>query len=81
MEIKRFNWKPKPSAWQYAQAWKAQRANMVARFQDEAAAAASTFQNAQNNLSMGLATIAAEASAKRVQNDIAAKLGSVNKLV
>jgi len=81
MEIKRFNWKPKPTAWQAMQAWKAHRANMVARFQDEAAVAASAFQTAQSNLSMGLATIAAEASAKRVQNDIQAKLTSVNKLV
>jgi hypothetical protein len=68
--IKRFNWVKRPSHWEYAQAWRAQRSNMARRFQEDAALAASAFAGAQNNLAVGKATLAAQASILRTQNQI-----------
>jgi hypothetical protein len=72
MQIKRFGWVKRPSHWEFAQAWRAQRSGMVQRFRDDAAVANSAFLNAQNNLSMGLASLAAQASIMRTQNELAA---------
>ena len=70
MQIKRFGWVKRPSSWEYNQTWRAQRAGMVQRFQDEANSASTAFANAQNNLSTGLATLAAQASITRAQSQI-----------
>ena len=84
MQVKRFGWVNRPSHWQYAQSWRAQRASMVQRFRDEADAAGTAFANAQNNLATGMATLAAQASITRAQNEInavrTAALNSINLL-
>ena len=86
--IKRFNWVNRPKAWQAAQAWRAHRSNMVQQFLNEGSAAGTAFLNAQNNLSVGMATLAAQATILRAQNEIGAvrsqfssAAGSINKLV
>ena len=86
--IKKFNWVNRPSRWEHAQAWRAQRQNMIQRFMDEGNAAGTAFLNAQNNLSSGMATLAVQAMITRAQNEIAAArnqftaaAGSINKLV
>jgi hypothetical protein len=70
MQVKRFGWVNRPTSWQFNQAWRAQRASMVARFQDDANTAGSAFASAQNNLYTGLSTLAAQASITRAQNEI-----------
>jgi hypothetical protein len=87
MQVKRFNWVKRPSSWQFNQAWRAQRANMVSQMRAEADAASSAFASAQNNLSTGLASLAAQASITRAQaeinavrNQFAAAASSINKL-
>ena len=87
-EIKRFNWMPRPTRWQHAEAWRAHRSNMVRRFLDDSAATSAAFVNAQNNFSVGMATLAAQASAQRVQNQLSAArnqfstaASSINRLV
>ena len=86
--IKKFNWVNRPSRWEHAQAWRAQRQNMIQRFMDEGNAAGTAFLNAQNNLSTGMATLAAQASILRAQSEIkaaksqfSAAARSINKLV
>jgi hypothetical protein len=85
--IKKFNWVNRPSRWQNAQAWASVRKNMVQRFLDEGSNASTAFLNAQNNLSTGMATLAAQASITRAQNQIrevqrqfAGAANSVNRL-
>ena len=86
--IKKFNWVNRPSRWQNAQAWASVRKNMVQRFLDEGSVAANAFLNAQQNRSVGMATLAAQASIKRAQNEInavrnqfMAAASSIDKLV
>jgi hypothetical protein len=82
--IKRFSWLRTPSAWEVTKAWRAQRSNMVQKYLDDGAALSNAFLNAQNNLSMGLATLSAQASVARVQRQINSRVstavGSVDKL-
>ena len=87
MQVKRFNWVKRPSGWEFNQAWRAQRANMISRMRDEASAASAAFANAQNSLSTGLASLAAQASITRAQAEInavrdqfTAAANSINKL-
>lgn len=68
--IKKFNWVQRPSAWEYAQAWKAQRKAMAQKFMDDAAVANSAFVSAQNNLSTGMATLAAQAALTNSQTQL-----------
>ena len=70
MQVKRFSWLKRPSAWEYAQAWRSHRANMVAQFRDQSNSLSTAFANAQNNLSVGMATLAAQASIARTQDEI-----------
>jgi hypothetical protein len=72
MTIKKFNWVKRPTMWEYSQAWKSHRSNMVRRFLDDGAAASAAFANAQNNMVTGMATLAAQASILRSQNELAA---------
>jgi hypothetical protein len=72
VQFKRFNWLKRPTAWQFVQAWRASRRAMAQRFQQDAAVASSAFVAAQNNLIVGMATIAAKASLERTQTDISA---------
>ena len=84
MQVKRFSWVKRPSSWEYNQAWRAQRANMVQHFRDDANTAGTAFASAQNNLTTGLATLAAQASITRAQNEInavrTAALNTINLL-
>lgn len=87
-EIKRFNWVNRPSRWQSAQAWNAHRKQMAQRFLDESSSAGDAFLNAQQNMAMGMATLAAQASIKRTQAQVnaarsqfSATAGSIDKLV
>ena len=66
--IKKFNWFKKPTAWEFTQAWRAQRSSMVKKYLDDGTTLSNAFLTAQNNLSMGLASLAAQASLQRVQN-------------
>jgi hypothetical protein len=85
--IKKFKWVNRPSRWESAQAWRAQRSNMVQRFLNEGSVAANAFLNAQQNLSVGMATLAAQASITRAQAEITAvrnqfaAAGSIDRLV
>ena len=83
--IKKFNWVKRPSMWEFAQAWKSHRSGMAQRFLDDGAAASAAFLTAQNNMTTGLATLAAQASILRAQDQIAAAkekaLGSIDKFV
>jgi hypothetical protein len=85
MTVKKFNWVKRPTMWEYSQAWKSHRSNMARSFLDDGAAASAAFASAQNNMVTGMATLAAQASIVRSQNEIIAarnKLTSaVDKLV
>lgn len=72
MQVKKFNWAKRPSRWEHAQAWRAQRQQMTQRFRDESAAAANAFAGAQYNHYTGMATLAAQASIQRAQDEIKA---------
>lgn len=72
IQIKRFNWVNRPTRWEHAQAWTAHRKQMVQAFLDDGAATSTALTDAQNNLNTGLATLAAQASIIRAQNEIAA---------
>ncbi len=80
MQVKRFNWMKRPTTWEYVQAWRQHRSNMVQRFRDEATVAGTAFASTQNNLSLGLASLAAQASIQRAQQDIAAVGRQINLL-
>jgi hypothetical protein len=70
MQVKRFSWLKRPSAWEQAQAWRNHRSTMVRRFRDDASVASAGFANAQIRLSTGMATLAAQASITRTQAEI-----------
>jgi len=82
--INRFSWFRKPTAWEFTQAWRAQRSSMVQKYLDDGAALSNAFLGAQNNLSVGLASLAAQASLQRVQDQVNSKASaaasSVDKL-
>jgi hypothetical protein len=77
--IKRFNWSSRPTAYQYAEAWRAHRRNMVQQFIDEGSALGDVFVSAQTNLSSGLAALAAQASITRAQQEIKAAREEIAK--
>jgi hypothetical protein len=70
VQMKRFNWVRRPSAWEYAQSWRSHRSAMTQKFLDDGAATASSFLSVQSNLSSGLATLAAQASIARAQEQL-----------
>jgi hypothetical protein len=72
VQIKRFNWVKRPTQWERIQAWQQHRSRMVQRFREEASAAASAFASAQQNLSVGMASLAAQASIQRAQKALSA---------
>ena len=73
--IKKFNWVKRSTAWEYSQAWRSHRSRMVQKFLSESSATSTAFLNAQNNLSVGLAALAAQASIQRTQAEISAVRG------
>jgi hypothetical protein len=70
--FKSLNWAPKVSAWQSMQTWRSQRSQMAQQFQNDAAALSNGFLNAQDAQVTGMATLAAQASINRAQDQIKA---------
>ncbi|MPZ39924.1 MAG: hypothetical protein GEU95_18070 [Rhizobiales bacterium] len=78
--IKKFNWVRRPSTWEYAQAWNAQRKSMAQRFLDDGAVASSAFLSAQSSLSAGMATLAAQASLTAAQKQLEATKNQLSSI-
>ena len=64
---KKFNWVQRPTAWQFAQAWRNQRANMAAKFLEEGTTAVNAFASAQYNNTNGLVANAQQAAITRLK--------------
>jgi phage gpG-like protein len=64
---KKFNWVQRPTAWQFAQAWRNQRANMAAKFLEEGTNAVNAFASAQYNNTSGLVANAQQAAINRLR--------------
>jgi len=64
---KKFNWVQRPTAWQYAQTWRNQRANMAAKFIEESTNAVNAFASAQYNNTAGLVANAQQAAISRLK--------------
>jgi phage gpG-like protein len=64
---KKFNWVQRPTAWQFAQAWRNQRANMAAKFLEEGSNAVNAFASAQYNNTSGLVANAQQAAINRLR--------------
>ena len=64
---KKFNWVQRPTTWEYAQAWRNQRANMAAKFIDESTNAANAFASVQYNNTSGLVANAQQAAITRLK--------------
>ena len=65
--VKKFNWVPRPSNWEFAQAWRNQRAQMAARFIEEGQVAVNGFASAQYNNTAGLVANAQQAAISRLK--------------
>ena len=76
-EIKRFNWVRMQTAWEQSEAWREKRRAMMEEFQGTAAAINDSLWSAQTSLADGLAQLAAEAAAVRVQNEIGAEIDTL----
>jgi hypothetical protein len=64
---KKFNWVQRPTMWEYAQAWRNQRAQMASRFLEEGQAAVNSFATAQYNNTTGLVANAQQAAIDRLK--------------
>ena len=64
---KKFNWVQRPTTWEYAQAWRNQRANMAAKFIEEGTIAVNAFASAQYNATSGLVANAQQAAINRLR--------------
>ena len=64
---KKFNWVQRPTTWEYAQAWRNQRANMAAKFIEEGSIAVNAFASAQYNATSGLVANAQQAAINRLK--------------
>jgi phage gpG-like protein len=64
---KKFNWVQRPTTWEYAQAWRNQRAQMAAKFLEQGQTAASAFASAQYNNTTGLVANAQQAAIDRLK--------------
>ena len=65
--IRKFNWVQRPSTWEYAQAWRNQRARMAQKFIEEGTAAVNAFATAQYNQTPGFVANAQQAAIKRLR--------------
>jgi hypothetical protein len=74
IQLKRFNWLRNQSVWEQNQAWREKRRAMMDDFRAINTIAVNTFATANINLTDGLAQLAGEAAATRVQRAIGAKL-------
>ncbi len=64
---KKFNWVPRASTWEYAQAWRNQRAQMAAKFLEQGQVAVNAFASAQYNNTSGLVANAQQAAINRLK--------------
>ena len=64
---KKFNWVQRPTTWEYAQAWRNQRARMAAKFIEEGTIAVNAFASAQYNNTAGLVANAQQAAINRLR--------------
>jgi hypothetical protein len=67
---KKFNWVQRPSAWQFAQAWNNQRAQMAAKFREQNEVAINGFASAQNNNLAGFVANAQMAAINRLKKSV-----------
>jgi hypothetical protein len=64
---KKFNWVQRPTTWEYAQAWRNQRANMAAKFIEQNTIAVNAFASVQYNNTAGLVANAQQAAITRLK--------------
>ncbi|HEY4774300.1 MAG TPA: hypothetical protein VIH40_05715 [Xanthobacteraceae bacterium] len=74
IQIKRFQWLQRASAWEQAEAWRKQRVRMSERFLADSTVAASAFFSAAYSQITGTVQITAQTASKRVQAELAAKI-------
>jgi hypothetical protein len=67
---KKFNWVRRPTAWEYAQAWKNQRAEMAAKFREINETAVNSFASAQYNNISGFVANAQQAAINRLKKSV-----------
>jgi hypothetical protein len=68
------------SPYQTMQLWRQRRGKALSNFQSVSAAAASTFASVHSNLASGLATLAGQIAANRVQTQLSNSISSVSSL-
>jgi hypothetical protein len=73
---KKFNWVQRPSAWEFAQAWKNQRAEMTAKFREQNELAINGFASAQYNNINGFVSNTQQAAINRLKAAAAAKVNT-----
>ena len=71
--VKHFNWLPRPTALQAAQAWRERQQALREDFEANTSAAWSVFTQTSSDFATGMASIAASTAVKRVQDDANAK--------
>ena len=64
---KKFNWVQRPTAWEFAQAWKNQRAQMAAKFREQNEVAVNSFATAQYNNITGFVANTQQAAIDRLK--------------
>ena len=67
---KKFNWVRRPTAWEYAQAWRNQRAEMAAKFREQNEVAINSFATAQYNNINGFVSNAQQAAITRLSKSV-----------
>ena len=67
---KKFNWVRRPTAWEYSQAWKNQRAEMTAKFRELNETAVNGFATAQYNNITGAVANAQQAAINRLRKSV-----------
>ena len=71
---KKFNWVQRPSAYEFAQAWKNQRAQMAATFREQNEVAINSFATVQYNNISGTVANAQQAAISRLKAEQAQRL-------
>jgi hypothetical protein len=67
---KKFNWVRRPTAWEYAQAWRNQRAQMAAKFREQNEVAINSFATAQYNNINGFVANVQQAAISRLSKSV-----------
>jgi hypothetical protein len=64
---KKFNWVQRPSTWEFAQAWRNQRAQATAKFLEQGETAVNAIASAQYNQITGFVSNAQQAAINRLK--------------